>query len=173
MFLGRSPLWQIIDVIIVALMSKSLEMFSLCRIALVDVGQLFLCNRSVITKGRVAQKEKKQKNRVSLWLFNPDWKSCDPAVVPVLMVPSAEGKSKRVVLVQSSDTCDSGLEELLSETAHKSWRNIWVGVRLWSEKCGNRENTSAKMVCVTCDGWQWPSHSNPPNSEHSWTERRF
>ncbi len=46
----RTANCQITDCTRVALMSKSLEMFSLCHIPLVDLGQRFLCNLAAITK---------------------------------------------------------------------------------------------------------------------------
>lgn len=72
-------------------MSKSLEMFSLCHIPLVDLGQRFLCNLAVITKeGRTG---KNRVARLSLLPSNPDWKFFDPGAVPHLIVPSAEETS--------------------------------------------------------------------------------
>lgn len=65
-------------------MSKSLKMFSLCHIPLVDLGQRFLSNLAVITK------EGCRENRGSILLLNPDWKSFDPGPVPLLIVLSAE-----------------------------------------------------------------------------------
>lgn len=44
------------DVSRAALMSETLEMFPLCRIPLVDLGQHFLCNLTVITKEGCAGK---------------------------------------------------------------------------------------------------------------------
>lgn len=65
-------------------MSKSLKMFSLCHIPLVDLGQHFLCNLAVITKAGCRE------NRGSNLLLKPDWKSFDPGPVPLLIVLSAE-----------------------------------------------------------------------------------
>lgn len=57
-------------------MSKSLEMFSLCHIALVDLGQRFLCNLAVITKEVCAGK-------TAFLPLNPAWKSFDPSLSPL------------------------------------------------------------------------------------------
>lgn len=66
--------WEITDYTRVALMSKSLDMFSLCHTLLVDLGQRFLCNHIVKTKRGCIEK----RSGVSLLPPNPDWKSFEP-----------------------------------------------------------------------------------------------
>lgn len=122
-------------------MSKSLEMFSLCHIPLVDLGQRFLCNLAVITK-RAAQGKPSEhfaiKSRLEiLW----------PRSSPPLIVLSAEETllsrvysvlwhlwlwlEKPIVLIWNG----------ITRLALESRRNIWVAAMLRSDnvETGSRD----------------------------------
>lgn len=103
--------WQITDR--VALMSKSLEMFALCHLPLVDLGQHFLCNLTVITKEGCTGK-----TEGIFWTLNPDWMSWPPqASSSLLRKPCCH------VFIQCSDTCDSDWRTslFLSEMVEHVW----------------------------------------------------
>lgn len=96
--------WQITDSTRVALMSESLEMFSLCHIALVDLGQRFLCNLAVITKeGCTGKTEWFQQ------VFCLQIQSGNPLALeksPSWSSPLPRKQCCRV-FIQCSDACDS------------------------------------------------------------------
>lgn len=81
-------------------MTKTLEMFSLCLVALVDLGQHFFCNLAVITKEGYAGKTGR-----AFLSFSPNWKSSDPS--GRLIPPDCRGNEDVALFIQRSDTCDS------------------------------------------------------------------
>lgn len=127
---------EITDYTRVALMSKSLDMFSLCHTLLVDLGQRFLCNHIVKTKRGCIGKKKWSESfatKSRLEIFWAPWE-----IPPPLVLLSA----KETLL---SRVCSElwhlwlRLEEpiVLIWTAVtgpecKSRRNIWA-VMLWSD----------------------------------------